>query len=99
MKDAVEGETGAGDEQRGRDMPQDSYLFMLRCSAPSVHRCLLVVPRPPESDHALVVFAPKNGNVFPVPQPRTLQEQHQPVFTDADQRRINCPLKSQRARK
>lgn len=56
MKDGAEGETGAGDEQRGRDTPQDSHLFMFRCSAANVHRCLLVVLRSPESDHTLVVF-------------------------------------------
>lgn len=56
MKDGAEGETGAGDEQRGRDMPQDSHLFMFRCSAANVHCCLLVVPRSPESDRTLVVF-------------------------------------------
>lgn len=33
MKDGAEGETGAGDEQRGRDTPQDTPLFMLRSSA------------------------------------------------------------------
>lgn len=87
MKDAVEGETGAGDEQRGRDTPQDSHLFMLRCSAANVHRCLLVILRSPESDHTLVVLS-KNKNVFPLLHQSRLDntvipEQHQPSFNDA----------------
>lgn len=56
MKDGAEGETGAGEEQWGRDTPQDSHLFMFRCSAANVHLCLLVVPRSPERDHTLVIF-------------------------------------------